>query len=293
MTSVIRHEWKRGIGSWRFWTAVGVITVLLLAAATQNAEPWYPPAPIPRYVNFFSVSLSALGAYLQAFWPVLMPVVVVLPAGDSLAMDRHRGLDAQMITRVGWTHYLWGKMAGNAVLVLAAVGMAIAATEVLFAGLFPRALPPLLAWNPTERQLETLPYHVKNSGVIGKFYLTEFHSHFLWATPGLYLVLVILVALWASVSWASLSTAAGLWVRQPLLTLAVPMMVAVVGDVVTQAFWRGILVPSVYAGAYLWYQPPAGSWAGLFLYWAVFISVPVLAVVWMLWMRKEWPRSVG
>lgn len=292
MGRVIHAEWTRGIRSWRFWLGAAITLGLLLFTAIQYAQPWIPRTAIPRFINFYGVSLMALGAYITAVWPVLMPVVAVLPAGDSLAIDRRRGLDALLIARVGWTRYLWGKLVGNALLVVAEVGVAILAAEALLAGILPIGLPPMAAWtfNPTRK----LP-HDGRGGVIGSTYVTTFHSHFLWAAPSLYLLAVCLVALWAAVALAGLSTAAGVWIRQPLLALAVPMVVAVGGDVVSQAMWHGTLVPSVYAGAYMWYYQPAGpgSFAGLGLYWAAVAAVPVLVIAWLLWRRREWPRSVG
>ena len=73
------------------------------------------------------------------------------------------------------------------------------------------------------------------------------------------------------------------------------MVVAVGGDVVSQSLWHGVLVPSVYSGAYLWYYPPAGpgSFVGLAIYWASIAAVPGGVVGWLLWRRREWPRSVG
>ena len=288
MGHVVRAEWMRGIRSWRFWVAVGTTVGLLLFTAVQYAQPWYHP-PTPRLVNFFTASEMALGGWLTALWPVLIPVVAALPAGDSLAIDRRRGLDAVAITRVGWTRYLWGKLAGGALLTLAAMGIAIGVVEAVFAATLPLALPRLLSWVPNL----SLPYRVKISGVYGVSYATQFHPHFFWAAPGLFVALVVLVALWAAVSLASLSTAAGVWVRQPLLTLAVPMMVLVVGDVVSQALWRSYWVPSVYAGQYLSWVPSVGSWAALALYWAIPAAVAGLAIAWMVVRRKEWPRSVG
>lgn len=288
MGHVIRAEWIRGIRSWRLWVAVGATVVLLLFTALQYARPWYHPVT-PYLVNWFTTSEMALGGWPTALWPVLIPVVAALPAGDSLAIDRRRGLDAVAITRVGWTRYLWGKLLGNALMTVTAMGIAIGIVEILFAATLPRVLPRLLGWtyNPA------LPYRVKISGVYGFSYATQFHPHFFWAAPALYVALVIGVALWAAVSLASLSTAAAVWVRQPLLTLAVPMVVLILGDVVSQALWRSYWVPSVYAGQYLTWVPSVGSWATLALYWVVPLAASGLVLAWMITRRKEWPRSVS
>lgn len=206
-------------------------------------------------------------------------------------MDRRRGLDALAIVRVGWTRYLWGKMRGGALVALVAVGLAIFVTETALAIAFPLALPHLLGWtvNPA------LPYAEKLSGVFGSMYPipSPFHLRKFWSDPGLYILWVTLIALLATVSLATLATASAVWVRQPLLTLAVPMILFFLGDVTSQALLHSILVPSVYAGSYLYWLPSVGSWLGLSLYWVVPVAVSVLIVVWVLTLHKEWPRSVG
>lgn len=291
MGAVVTAEWHRGLQSWRTWVAVAATIGVLLFTAIQYVEPWYPPDPTPRSINFFSVSVMALGGFLTALWPVLIPVLAALPAGDSLALDRRRGLDALVISRVGWSRYLWGKLVGTLATTLFAVGVGLAAVETLFAVRFPLALPHLLGWHYT-RKIQNLPYHVKLGGVIGDSYLTQFHPHFFWAQPAVYVALVVLVALLATTALAALSTAAAVWMRQPLLTIAVPIILFLVGDVVTQALFQGRLVPSVYAGAYVWYLPPPASFLALAIYWAALAAVPVAIMGWMVARRKEWPRSV-
>lgn len=288
MGAVIGAEWRRGVRSWRLWIAVAVTIAILLFSAFQFA---YPPVPnhVPRFINFFSVSIEAMGGYLTALWPVLIPVVVTLPAGDTLAIDRRRGVDATMITRVGWARYLWGKVVGTVLLTALAVGIAIILVEAYFWATFPAALPPLLRWNVDVN----IPYQQRIHGVFGVLYLIKFDPHYFWSHAVVYVMLVVLMALWASVALASLSVAAAVWIRQPLLTMAVPVMVFFLGDIVAESMWAGHLVPSVFAGAYLWSIPSAGSWGAIALYWAVLALVPTVVVTWLLLVRKEWPRSVG
>jgi len=287
MGTVIATEWRRGVRSWRLWIAVGVAIALLLFSGFQFAYPSVPNH-VPQFINFFSVSVEAMGGYLTALWPVLIPVVATLPAGDSLAIDRRRGVDATMITRVGWTRYLWGKLVGTVALTLLAVGVAIFLVEAYFLATFPVALPRLLSWNVDLN----IPYKERIHGVFGSLYLVKFDPRYLWSHPVVYVVLVVLMALWASGTLASLSVASAVWIRQPLLTMAVPVIVFFLGDIVSQSLWAGHLIPSVFAGAYLWSIPSAGSWAALALYWAVIALVPTLVITWMVVVRKEWPRSV-
>ncbi len=128
---------------------------------------------------------------------------------------------------------------------LAAVGLGLGLAEGIFAAVEPLALPRFLGWtvNPS------LPYRVKISGVVGSLYPPHFHPHFFWAVPTLYVLVILLFALVAAAALASLAPVAGVWVRQPLLALAMPTIVFFLGDAVTQALAGGHLVPSVYAGA--------------------------------------------
>ncbi len=115
MVSVIRSEWYRGIRSRRFWVTVALALVLFGITMVLYANPLVPQLT-PRTNNIYTVTLAFLGNFFQALWPVLLPVIAVLPAGDSMAVDRRRGVDAALITRVGWTSYFGGKVVGNGLL---------------------------------------------------------------------------------------------------------------------------------------------------------------------------------
>lgn len=286
MWSVIGAEWLRGVRTWRLWLAVILAIAILLFSGFQFA---YPPIPnhVPRFINFFTVSVEAMGGYLTALWPVLVPVVAALPAGDSMAIDRRRGLDALMITRVGWTNYLWGKLVGAALLVVAEVTIGIGIVELYFLAAFPNALPHLLSWNVDLH----IPYHERIRGVFGSLYLVKFQPHYFWSNTPLYVVIVIIMAIWSASALATLSVAAAVWVRQPLVTMATPVIIFFLGDVLAESLWAGRLAPSVFAGAYIWSIPSAGSWFALIIYWATIAACPALVIVWML-TRNEWPRSV-
>lgn len=290
MVSVIQSEWFRGLRSWRFGVAVALALVLFLVTMVQYATPLLVQLT-PRMNNLYTVTLAFLGSSFQAIWPVLLPAIAVLPAGDGMAVDRRRGVDAAVITRVGWPPYLGGKIVGSALVSVAAVAIAIGVAMGITAVLYPLTLPRYLGWT-----LNTaLSYKVKMSGVFGQIYAPPFHPHLFWAAPGLYLALAIAVALWVTAVLSTLSVAAAIWVRQPILTLAVPTVLYLGANVASQSLLHdGHLNPVVYAGAYLYWNPPLHSWVGLFLYWAALATIILLAMGWVGFRRREWPsRSVG
>jgi hypothetical protein len=288
MVSVIQSEWHRGLRAWRFWATMALTLSIFLASVFQYAPLGVSAPPIPHYINFFSMTLAFLGSYLFALWPVAIPLLAALPAGDSLAVDRRRGADALAITRVGWARYLWGKLVGNALLAVAAVAVPMAVAAAAAVARFPAALPPFLGWVYNA----SLPYRVKQSGVFGDQYHPAFQAHFFWATPGLYVIVACLMALWATVALASVSIAASVWVRVSLVTLAIPVGLFWVGNFVSQGM-ASPLIPSVYAGAYLYWptrmDPP--SWGALALYWALPALATVGVLAWMGLRRREWPSS--
>lgn len=289
MVSVIKSEWHRGVHSWRFWVTVALALFLFLFAMLQYAHPGHQQ--VPRWNNFYTVTLAFLGSYFEALWPVLIPLAAALPAGDSLAIDRRRGADTLAITRVGWAPYLWGKLVGNGLVAVVAIALALALTMGLAALIYPLQLPRFLGWSVNNN----LPYHVKISGVFGHAYPPAFHPHLFWAAPGLYVALAVLVALWATAILSGIAVIAAFWVRPPILTLAAPAIVFFLGDVVTQStLLAGHLVPSVYAGAYLWWRPSLASWEILFVYWAIPALIIVAVLGWQGLRRREWPtRSIG
>jgi hypothetical protein len=245
---------------------------------------------IPRMNNLYTVTLACLGGYFQAFWVILVPMLAVLPAGDGMAVDRRRGTDAVAITRVGWTTYLVGKMVGNALVAVSAVAIAIGTAIGMAALLYPVTLPHFLGWAVNN----ALPYHVKISGVFGYAYPPAFDPHFFWAAPGLYVLAVVGLALWVTAVLSSLSMLAALWIRQPILTMAVPMVLYLGLNVLTQSFLHdGHLNPAVYAGAYLYWAQPGPSWTALVLYWTIPALIVLLILSWVGHYRREWPiRSV-
>jgi hypothetical protein len=255
----------------------------------QAQNPWaWAHLPTPNVGNFYRAVLMFLGDDLTALWIVLLPVAAVLPAGDSVAVDRRRGMDALLISRVGWGRYLCGKLIGTISLAVAAVAAAMVIAGGLAAAVYPIALPKFLGWTVNL----SLPYRVKISGVFGN-YFTTFQPHLFWAAPGLYILLVGVVALWAVASLAALTTAAAAWLRPPVFTLLAPVVlyfgVTILGESVGIA-----QLPWVYGGAYLWVAPPVSSWIALGAYWAVPALGAVLVVGWMAWVSKQWPAgSVG
>lgn len=248
-------------------------------------------ADTPLLQFFFTVLLVALGAYYLSLWVVFLPVLAALPAGDSVAVDRLRGVDAVMITRVGWRNYLWGRWFGSAGLAATATAIALGLTAVVAAIGYPLALPRLLGWRLTPALDAALPYKVKVSGVFADGYPPAFHPHFFWAAPGLYLVAVGLLALWATVAVAGLAIAGSVWLRRPVLTLAVPAALFWIADFLAE---DGPLAPSQMAGGYLYEVHPPQSWGVLVLYWLVPVGAVALILAWVTLRRKEWPqRSRG
>lgn len=292
MIQVVRTAWSRSVRSWRFWVTATLGLFIFFLPMIQYADPWLHN-PIPRDENFFVVTLYFLGAYLFATWPVFVPLLAALPAGDIVAVDRRRGLDALEITRVGWGNYIAGNLLGNALVGLSAVGVAMAVALVTAAVVYPMGLPHLIGWHATLSELEKLPYSVKQSGVFADSYPPSFQKHFFWSSPGTYVALAIGVALWAVVVLSSLSVAVSAWIRLPVLTLAAPVVLFLVATVASQGLLMGRLNPWIYAGAYLWW-PPLPSWGALFSYWgAPAVAVAVVAV-WIGRFRREWPQgSVG
>lgn len=294
MLRVVQSEWYRGVHSWRFWVALALTVFILVLAMVQSGNPLRPPLT-PRQYNFYTQTLMALGGYLDALWPVVLPAVAVLTLGDSLAIDRRRGVDTAVITRLGWARYLAGKWTGNALVSGVVVALAAIVTMGVSAITYPLGLPRLLGWKLTPALLQSLSYQVKMSGVFANTYPPEFQPHFFWAAPGLYLALAIVTALWATIAVSGLSVAAAIWIRPPIVTLVSPVVLFLAGDVLSQTpLMRGHLIPSVYAGAYLYFVSSPRHWFELALYWVGPIAVVGVLLSWMMAVRKEWPeRSMG
>lgn len=137
------------------------LTVFVFVLTIQE---YAPPAnvravPIPRFYNFYTVSLALLGAYPDSLWIVVVPILAALPAGDNVSIDRQRGVDATMITRVGWSRYLWGKLLANLTLAGGTTALAMATTLGVVALRYPVGLPRFLGWTVNN----SLPFRVEAS----------------------------------------------------------------------------------------------------------------------------------
>jgi hypothetical protein len=269
---------------------------LFLLTMGQFFEPW-EHTYVHDFYNFYTVVVALVSGAASSWWPLLLPIVVVLPAGDSLAVDRRRGLDAVTITRVGWRRYLGGKWVGTTLLSLTAVAVPLLVAVGTAAVAYPLRLPRFLGWTiPGPNAFRLLPFAERIAGVWANAYAVPFVPHFFWAHPALYVAVAVVMALWATVATAGLSIAAAIWVRPPLLTLAIPVLIYWVANWVFY-YTDSPLSPATYGGEYLGMSAAAGgvpSWFAVALYWMVPVAAIGLTLGWMVWRHKEWPvRSVG
>jgi len=286
---IVAAEWWLAVHSWRGWLACG-LTLVVYALTMYVWQPPGTPTAIAHYFNAITAVLAFFGAYAQALWPVVLPLLAVLPIGDTLAVDRRHGRDAIIITRVGWRRYVWGKAWASALVSSAAVLTAAVVATALAWWWYPHHLPRLLGWTfPAE-----VSHRVLISGVFGNAYWPTFLPHAFWSSPGVYLGLVALVALWAVAALASLAVTAAIWLRPPVLVLAAPVAVFWLGDLVANVIPGGLGgSPSVFAGAYIAWPLPPAAWGVLLAYWAV-PAAATAAILWAVQARRQWPQgSVG
>lgn len=291
MVTVIQAEWYRSTRAWRFWATVGLTLGVFVYTLYAFDNPWKLHIVIPHFYNVFTAVFTMLSGSAGSWWPLFLPLLAVLPAGDSLAVDRRRGVDAVFLVRVGWARYLVGKWAGNALVSVTAVALAMAATIIPAVIVYGTTLPKLLGWHFVHPPAISRARYV--SGVFGHGYPPGFQPHFFWAHPVIYVGLAVLVALWATAALSGLSIAASVWIRVPLLTLAVPLVIC---WGVNWLATSSMLIPMIYGGGYLMMPAPLGppSWAALGVYWAIpVVAVGGLCVAVSRGVR-EWPaRTVG
>lgn len=299
---VMSVEWHRGLRSWRFWLTVALTVFLFVLAMYQFVVPHVPgsaPTP-PNYYNFFTGYMSGLGAYIDSAWVAFLPILAALPSGDSLAFERLRGVDATIITRIGWRRYLLGKVLGNASLAGSATVVAMLITAVTAVMRFPIALPKLLGWTLTSKAIAGMSFQEKVSGVFASDYWPDFHAHLFWAHPWIYLVVISTLAIWATVAISGISIATSVWIRRPIVVLVIPTALFWAGEFLAQSGWSQAWGPSEVAGSYLsmgdafskTYTVPT-TWWDLALYWAVPALAVVAVVSWVAVRRKEWPQRGG
>ncbi len=279
ISRMVRLDWIRALHGVGIWIAL-LLTVAVMAMAfsqysTVEVFGGYPPA----YFNAYQALLSGLGYSPDTFFFLVIPILAVLPNGDSLALDRESGADGSFLVRAGWHGYLWGRFLGNATVAGATVFVGLLISGIVASFLFPVALPHYLG----------VAGHAAftHQGVYGQEYQPFVWPALFWHAPWLYVLLVMGVATIATGVLAVIATVAALWIRRRVVVLVVAVAIFFAADMGGQLVGLRAWVPSEMVGNYLSNYTHAP--AGILAYWIV-PGLVMSAITWWRVRSHEWPH---
>jgi len=276
----IRLEWYRAVRRPGLYMAFGLILAVMAWMAVLYSPHWPPDTNVPAFFsNAYNATLAGLGMSFQSLFVLLLPMAAVLPAGDSLALDRESGVDVGLIVRMGWRTYLWGKLAGNMAVSGLTTLSALVCASIAMTFVYPIGLP---------RDLGARRLAMTAHGVSALGYQPQFLPHLYWAHPALYVALAAGLATLATMALAGLVTGLSLWIPRRYLVLLIPVAAFFAGNYVAEFFGLWSWQPSVMAGSYLYdYHHGLSAVAG---YWLT----PIALLALLFWWRsriREWPTT--
>lgn len=240
---MIKTEFRRAFRSRTFFVAMVIGLVIALGQYFQNVLPMvkYLNMDFAKNVYPHSIFNKWLGGEYYTLWPMLfyfiLPVLAVLPYGDSFYSDIQTGYIKNICTRVDKREYLRAKLAAVYVSGMVTV-------------MFPLVLNLLLS-------AVTLPA-LKPEPSTGFFFLFDQNmwSGLLLEHPWMYSILYIMLdgifgGLFACISLAGTLYVSGRFVVT-LLPFTVQMMVYVLAMTFPKLSPVGFLSPAQPVGANLW-----------------------------------------
>lgn len=113
LSNIIKTEIRRNFLRWQTLLAF----ILMLAFFIQGFEAFRPNGIelSPERQNFFLAFLYAQGKGPRAMLAIVLPLVVALIAGDSLAWDRKTGFNHFTLMRSTYKKYILGKIIGASI----------------------------------------------------------------------------------------------------------------------------------------------------------------------------------
>ena len=211
MVGLLRVEWKRVLMRWQTWAAF----VVLLGFCGQGLVAYYRSHVIwdqGHWTNALALghpgSYNAYLAFLNIFnGPTdfivgILPLLVVLAAGDSLAWDRKTGFVQYVVHRSSLQRYILAKI-GSASMVSAAVMLVAALLSGVAAGMF----------FPVSRAHPVIP------GVTPMLMAPFYAGH-----PILYCAMVAGIATLAAMAWTLVGVLLSTLIKNVYLVVAGPWL---------------------------------------------------------------------
>ncbi len=246
----------------RPWIYLGVF--LMVGLMIQGLAAYGPGSfhfALPHYYyNSYVAFVFALGFGLFALLTAGVPLAAVLPAGDTIVLDRQSGMWALLSSRTGRSQaVVWGKALAASIGAGVMTAVSLAATWLLDLAWYPLGLPHRV-------NLTMLDAHPL-AGVAPVGYQPYFASQVFWHHPGWYVLLVAGLLTWAVMCFALVPLALSRWVSNRYVALVLPIVLFFLVVSGLQPLHRYAWTPLVAAGGYL--AQGGWHWWSLMIYWAV------------------------
>ncbi|MCY0894593.1 MAG: hypothetical protein OWR52_14000 [Acidibacillus sp.] len=253
----------------------GILLAFSGYIATQYGQIVPNDGGVAHEFNTWYMFLQTFGINWNSPWGLVMPLLVVLPFGDTLIFDLNHGFEVPLILRVGMKRYFFSKWFAN-VIVVATVFGAVLISSLIIAIVwrhdFQMPLRLLEDVKVVDGKLivNAKAFAINKShhfnGVFASSYAPKLFSKLFWRHIGLFTLLTMLISLLATVSVSSIALVASLWLKNRYLVLAAPFVVFMFFVVVPQYITPSLFMwaPHILADAFWEFYRP--FW-GIVLYW--------------------------
>ncbi|MHB1630092.1 MAG: hypothetical protein ACYCVB_17280 [Bacilli bacterium] len=265
-------------------TEFGQIVFAYRGGATNQFNVWY-------------IFLQTIGDNWNSPWGFVLPLLVVLPFGDTLIYDLNHGFEVPLMLRVGMKRYFVSKWFANAFAVVVVFGAVIVAALIIaIVWRHDFQMPHRLALANsfvkgvfvTNKKGLAIDKSMHWNGVFVSSYAPHVLRNMFWKDIGLFTVLTALISLLSAVCISSLSLVASLWVRNRYLVLSAPFIMYMFFIVAPQYVVPSLFMWAPHIMADAFWQFPRSVWS-IACYWII----PLLVTLGLMSLGARRYRNLG
>ncbi|MCY0909741.1 MAG: hypothetical protein OWR62_15295 [Sulfobacillus thermotolerans] len=253
---------------------LGVLVIVGGYASTYFGQIVWWDKSVNEY-NVWYIFLQTIGDNWSSPWGFILPLLAVLPFGDTLIYDLNHGFEIPLILRVGARPYFFIKWVANFVVVIA-VFSAVLCISLIIAVLWRHdfQMPFVLSEERMKGSINLTPaalavdkLHHWN-GVFASSYAPAVLQQLFWHHVGLFTAFTMAISLMSATSISGIAVTAALWVKNRYLTLAVPFLLYLLFIVAPQYLLPGAFMwaPHIMADAFWQFSRPVWT---IVAYWLI------------------------
>lgn len=264
---LIRSEINRALHRKWFYVFVALGVFFAIAGYIQVyiTQLSFPSAP--HQFNAWYVFLQVFGTNINSFWGGVIPLLAVIPCGDSLINDLSTGFEMPLMLRVGIYNYFKLKFIANSIIVfMGTVFFLFISLIIALIWRYDVQMPTIVSKVDLIGASKSLHHLGSFSGVYKTSYEPGTLIGLFWHSPFVYVLLVILMNALVFTSVSSIALTATLWLKNRYLVMALPFTVYMVVNVVLQYLGMYSWIPTTMGGSFFFLRH---SFVSVIAYWVI------------------------